>query len=235
MSNYKDSIQDWYAIANKNKKDDGVKPKKDFKNHLIKPCAMIMMVAPSGGGKSSSLIEFLSRTPDRWFQIVIFSGFSTDEDLYNFLADKIDGIQLIHDVEQLPNVNDDDSDRKQEKLIIFDDFINMSKKHKTIIQAWFNSARKKSWTCIAMVQRYVDAPIQMRENAMYWFIFRSRNNNAIKYILKNHNTTGYNYEQLHRAYLTATDKPKDFLLLDLLPDSPAPLRHNFLDKIDIPN
>jgi len=31
MSNFKDSIKDWYAIANKGKPDESVKPKKDFK------------------------------------------------------------------------------------------------------------------------------------------------------------------------------------------------------------
>ena len=235
MSNFKDSIKDWYAIANKGKPDESVKPKKDFKNHLIKPCAMIIMVAPTGGGKSTGLLEFLNRTPDRWYQIIVYSGSTTDEDLYNFLNEKIDGIQLIHNVDELPLINDDNSDRKQEKLIIFDDFINLNKKQKEMIQAWFNSARKKSWTCIAMVQRYIDCPIQMRENAQYYFIYRARNNNAVKNIFRNHNVLGLDKDILHRAYLKATEKPKDFMMLDLLPDSPMPVRHCFLDNIDLSN
>jgi predicted AAA+ superfamily ATPase len=46
------------------------------------------------------------------------------------IIDTIDGIQLIHNVDELPLINDDNSDRKQEKLTIFDDFINLNKKKK---------------------------------------------------------------------------------------------------------
>jgi hypothetical protein len=83
-----------------------------------------------------------------------------------------------------------------------------------------------------MVQRYTDCPIQMRENAQYYFIYRARNNNAVKNIFGNHNVLGLDKDILHRAYLKATEKPKDFMMLDLLNEI-LPWRSCKYDKDDI--
>lgn len=234
MSDYKDTIKDWYHIAGKKTKDNKIKPDKHYNQHLIKPRSMIMMIGPTGSGKTTALVEFLSRKSDAFYRIIIFSGSTTDEPLLNFLNKHIEGIELIDNADELPELTEfNDEDKKTEKLIVFDDFINLKNKEKEKIQRWINSSRKYGFTCISMVQNYVNAPIQMRRNTMYFIIFRLRDNNTIKQILKNHNM-GYDKDAVMDAYYKATDNPKDFFTIDLTANSPAPYRHNFTDVLDIP-
>jgi len=226
-------MKDWYKIAGKGQKDFSIKPDKNFKNHLIKPCSMISMVGSTGSGKSTALLEFLSRKNDSFYRIIVFSGSTVDEPLLNYLDKHIDGIELIDKADELPELTDmNDEDKKVEKLIVFDDMINLPAKEKVKIQKWFNSARKYGFTCIAMVQNYTEEPIQMRRNTMYWILFRLNDTNTIKQILRNHNQ-GYNKEQIIKAYHESTMAPKNFFTIDLTANSPAPFRHNFTDVIHI--
>ena len=54
MSN---EISDWY----KKTKASGFRKGADFKDHEIDPCSMIGLIGQSGAGKSTALIEFISR------------------------------------------------------------------------------------------------------------------------------------------------------------------------------
>jgi Poxvirus A32 protein len=229
---FKDQLTDFYKIAEKSGDANKIKLDKNFKNHLIKPCSMITVIGPTGSGKTTSIIEFLKRKQE-FYRIIIFSGSSTDEPLYNFLKKAIPDIELIDDPDKLPDLNEmNEEDKKQEKLIIFDDMINLPKKYLIKIQKWFNSARKWGFTCIALVQNYPDTPIQMRRNSQYFWIFRLNDNNTINQILKNHNT-GDDKEAVKEAYFESTSQPKNFFMIDLTPNSPAKYRHNFTDVIEL--
>ena len=231
---FKDNMTDWYAKCGKGTGNSKIKNDKNFKKHMIKPCSMISIIGQTGSGKSTALVEFLSRKNDSFFEIIIFSGSTADEPLYNLLQEHIDGIKVIDNADELPELTDyNDEDKKSEKLIVFDDMINLPKKQLLKIQKWFNSARKYGFTCIAIAQNYTDMPIQMRRNTMYFILFRLNDVNTIKQILKNHNNNGDDKDAVMEAYFHATEKPKNFFTLDLTPDSPARYRHNFTDIIHI--
>ena len=230
---FSDSVKDWYAVAGKGMAK-GIKNDKNFKQHMIKPCSMVMMIGNTGSGKTTALVDFLSRKNDSFYQVIYFTGSTSDEPLLNFLQQHIDGIEIIDDADSLPELTElNDSEKKQEKLIIFDDIINLPKKQLCKIQKWFNSSRKYGFTCVAMVQNYTDAPIQMRRNTQYFILFRLNDMNTINQILKNHNNNGDVKELVKEAYFASTSKPKDFFMLDLTPNSPARYRHCFKDIISI--
>ena len=233
-SRFNDYVKDWYKVSGAGEKDTSIKPDKDFKKHLIKPCSMIGMIGSTGSGKTTALIEFIARKRN-WTRMIIFSGCTTDEPLLNYIKNNIDGVELIDNADDLPDLKDvvNDGDKGEEKLIVFDDMINLPKKELVKIQKWFNSARKAGWTCIAMCQNYTDMPIQMRRNTMYWIIFRLNDVNTINQILKNHNSNGDNKDIVRKAYFESTSAPKNFFMLDLTPNSPYRYRHNFLDIIKI--
>ena len=234
MSSFNDNIKDWYAVAKSKGTTKTIKLDKNFKNHMIKPCSMISIIGSTGAGKSTALLEFLNRKNDSFYRIIIFSGSTTDEPLYNMLRNQIDGIEFIDDPEQLPNLTDmNDEDKTQEKLIVFDDMINLPKKQLVKIQKWFNSARKYGFTCIAMCQNYTDMPIQMRRNTMYFMLFKLNDMNTVNQILKNHNNNGDDKELVKQAYFASTAQPKNFFTLDLTPNTTARYRHNFTDVINI--
>ena len=44
---------------------------------------MILCIGGTGSGKTNALLNFLSRKNNAFYDIIIFSGSSTDEPLYN--------------------------------------------------------------------------------------------------------------------------------------------------------
>jgi len=233
-SNFKDKINDWYKVANGNGMNNKIKEDKNFKNHLIKPCQMISIIGPTGSGKSTALLEFiLNRKTNSFYRIIIFSGSTTDEPLYNLLKKISEDIELIQDADKLPELSEmNGQDKNEEKLIIFDDIINLSKKELLKIQKWFNSARKYGFTCISMAQNYQQLPIQIRRNTMIYFLFRMNDNNTINNILKTHNCTEYPKEVIKKMYLESTKNKKDFFIIDFNSDDKYMFRHNFTDILD---
>ena len=232
---FKDNIKDWYQIANKTGTGITRKVDKNFNKHLIKPCQMISIIGQTGSGKSQAILEFLSRKSEAFYRIILFSGSTVDEPLYKLLEKHIDGIEMIDNADELPELKDviDEDDKQHEKLIIFDDMINLPKKHLLKIQKWANSSRKGGWTNIFVAQNYTDLPIQIRRNTMIFMIFRLNDMNTINQILKNHNNNGDNKELVKQAYFMATSRPHNFFLLDTTSNDDNRYRHNFLDKIKL--
>ena len=230
---FKDKIKNWYDIAGKAGEGITRKNDKNFKNHYIKPCQMISIIGATGSGKSQSILEFLSRKNDAFYKILLFSGSTVDEPLYNLIKSKIDGVEMIDDADKLPELTEENAEeKKHEKLIIFDDIINLPKKQLIKIQKWFNSARKYGYTCIATAQNYTDLPIQIRRNTMIFFLFRLNDMNTINNILKNH-SNGDDKDTIKKAYFEATSQPHNFFMLDCNANDITRYRHNFLDFIPI--
>ena len=233
-SKFKDEIKDWYKIAGKTGCGINYKNDKNFSKHYIKPCQMISIIGQTGSGKSKALLEFLSRKNDAFYEITIFSGSTTDEPLYHLLEEHIDGINMIDDVDELPELDMNEEDKKHEKLMIWDDIINLPKKQLIKIQKWFNSSRKAGYTNIIMAQNYTDLPIQIRRNTMIFMIFRLNDINSINQILKNHNNNGDDKDLVKEAYFLATKDKGNFFTLDLNAEGKERYRRNFLDFIEIP-
>lgn len=233
---FKDEIKDWYKIAGKSGCGIKYKNDKNFSKHYIKPCQMISIIGSTGSGKSKALLEFLSRKNDAFYEITLFSGSTTDEPLYRLLQEHIDGINMIDNAEDLPDLTEmNEEDKKHEKLIVFDDIINLPKKDLLKIQKWFNSARKYGYTCIAMAQNYTNLPIQIRRNTMIFMIFRLNDINSINQILKNHNNNGDDPNLVKEAYFMATKDKGNFFTLDLNAEGKERYRRNFTDFISLHN
>lgn len=233
MNRFKDNIKNWYDIADGCGTKKKSKIDKTFKNHLIKPNSMITMIGGTGSGKSTALIDMLSRMPDKFYRIIIFSGSTTDEPLLNFLQNSIDGIELIDNADDLPELTDlNDEDKSTEKLIVFDDINNLNNKEKTKVAKWYNSSRKYGFTCVCMAQNYTNVLPQIRRNTNYFIVFKLNDMNSINQIIKNHNVDGKNKDDIKEAYFESTAQPKNFFMIDLL--SPEyRFRHNFLDIMKI--
>ena len=80
---------------------------KNFKNHFIKPCQTISIIGPTGSGKSTALLDFiLNRKTNSFNRIIIFSGSTTDEPLYNLFKKISSDIELIQDADKLPELSE---------------------------------------------------------------------------------------------------------------------------------
>ena len=236
MRKFKDEVRNWTESANKQGCGAKFKLDKNFKRHYIKPCMMISIIGATGSGKSTALVEFLARKNDAFYEITIFSGSTADEPLINMLREHVEGLNVIDDADELPELTSmNEEDKKHEKLIVFDDIINLPKKQLVKIQKWFNSARKYGYTCIAMAQNFTDLPIQMRRNTMVFMLFRLNDTNTINHILKTHVNNGDDKQAIREAYYASTQGKGNFFTIDFTSEDGAHrYRHNFTDFIHIP-
>jgi len=236
MSKITNDIKDWYTIINKKNKDDKIKEDKNFNLHYILPCSMILMLGGTGSGKSTALCDFiLDRKNASFCEVIIFNPTTTDEPIYNYFKKLNNDVQLIDDIEDLPDLKDYEDNKKTEKLLIVDDFINMNNKDIKKIESYLKSSRKFGFTVILMAQNYISVSKNITRNISYFILFKLNDNVSINTIIKNHNIYNIDKEYILECYREATKKPKDFLLIDCNINSSKDktLRHNFIEFFDV--
>lgn len=231
----KDSITNWYDKIEQSDKELTRKPEldKNFKQHYILPNSHVGLIGQTGTGKSNAIIEFIKRSSGRFYSIILYSGSSTDEPLFNFLKKHIPEIEEYDDISNLPSLKDYDNDEKHlQKLIIFDDFTDLSKKQMIKINEYFKAGRKFGFSCWACGQNYTSIPKNITRNCQYFILFKQNDNCTLNNIIRNHNTENIPKDIYFNAYKKATDEPRNFLLIDTTTGSGIKkLRHNFLNFI----
>ena len=205
---------------------------KGYKQHYIKPNSRILMIGGSGTGKSNAILNFIERSSGSFCKIIICSVSTTDEPLYNYLQSKIPDVELINNIDEVPAVQDfDDKNKNKSKLIIFDDFVNLTKKEMQKLFDYAISSRKFGFTCIYVSQSYTAVPKIISRNCNYIIVFKVNDEVSIKRIIDKHGLFNtYKPEQIEKMYYYATNLPLGFLTIDLKTlDESKRLRSGFTD------
>ena len=202
---------------------------KNFKQHYILPNSMICLIGGSGSGKTNAILNWLSKCPDKFYQIIIFNANSTDEPLYNLLKEKIPEIENYSDIDELPDLKSFEQDKKHEKLLIVDDFINLPSKSMKKILDYLIAGRKSGFTVMCQSQNYTSIPKIMLRNIHYFIVFRLNDNISINNIIINHNMENLDKNSFKKLYLDATAEPLNFFMVDLRGKPETRLRKNFLN------
>jgi len=222
-----DIIPDYTKLAVKEGEGCCHKCDENFHNHYIKPCQTIGVIGPTGSGKSNWVVDFINRKNNVFYEIIYFTGSTADEALLNLLKKHIEGIEIIDDVDNLPILTDyNDSDKSNEKLIIFDDVINLTSKQLKEIQKFFNSGRKYGFTMLFLAQNYTNIPTQIRRNLMMLVLFRMNDNTTISNILRNH-SSGEEKEIIKRSYFNSTASKGQCFIIDFGAEPDRKYRSNF--------
>ena len=230
-----DKIKNYYSKLS-NSETNKPKLDKNYIQHYILPCSMICFIGATGTGKSTVLCDFLlDRKNSSFYEVIIFNPVNLDEPIYNFLYDICPDIQLINDIEDLPELKELDTNKKQEKLLVVDDFIALSSKDMKKIEKYLISSRKYGFTVILLAQNYTSIPKVISRNISYWFIFKCFDNVSINTIIRNHNIYNIDKEYIMKCYLDATKVKKDFFMFDcnVNSDKDHSLRHNFTEFYSI--
>lgn len=214
---------------------------KSFKNHLIDTKDnYIMVVGPSGVGKTNSIVQFIINSAykkESPFVDIYYCSFSTiNEDLLKLLSKMLsNNLHLIDNInsllELIENFKDNDFNPKEKRLLILDDINNLSNKDFDIINKISNSFRKYISHIFFVVQNpYNKLNLnQLRRNINYIFLFKYKQNNIINKIIKEYNNfDNLSDEEYKFLYNKATNKIGNFLLIDLKKNN---IRHNFLEKL----
>ena len=221
-------VINWYEKLPEDLKSHS-KMDKHFKKHYIQPNSIIVCIGQTGSGKTNALIDFLSRKDEAFYEIILFNPVSSDEPLYNMLKKQIPEMKVITDIADLPDVKSFENDRKTEKLIIFDDWINLKPKELKKLNDFAIAGRKAGFTSFFMTQSYTSTPKIITRNANYFIVFKLNDNHTINTILKNHNIHDIKKENFKQMYQDATAEPRSFFLIDLKNGGKLThLRRNFL-------
>ena len=220
-------ITNWYDRLPKKDSKDTIKRDSNFKHHMIEPCSMIVCIGGTGAGKTNSVIDFISRK-HTFCDILIYSGSTTDEPLYKMLKEKIPETQLFNNIAEFPDLQKFEDDKENEKLVIFDDFINLNTKEMKKINEYLTAGRKFGFTIFCLGQNYRSIPKTVTRNAHYFFIYKLNDNATINNILKNHNIHDIDKEKFKELYKLATKEKLNFFLIDLK-NGKTHLRHNLED------
>ena len=223
----KDQLTDWYQkIGCKAPKED-----KNFKKTYIEPNSRILCLGQSGCGKTSFVMEYLSRCGSKFYDIYLFCGAGSDEPIYNFLQHKIPEMKVYEDIEEFPSIEDIENDG-HEKLCIIDDFITLNKKQMKKIERWVIASRKKNFTLILMSQNLSSVPSLIRRNIQYFVIFQMNDLFVIKFFLKNY---GFKLpiQTIINIYEYSIKEFKSFFLIDTIAKNPITrYRKNFLEFLN---
>jgi len=142
---------------------------KNFNDHFILPNSMIAIIGGTGSGKSNALLNLISKQINKYYDIIIFNPVSTDEPLLKLLHQKIPELKLVSDINELQPLSDFVGDSEHEKLIVFDDVINMSSKDFKKVKEYFTGGRKLGFTVVIMAQNYVSIPKTIVRNCHILF------------------------------------------------------------------
>ena len=226
-----DKITNYY---NKLKIGKNKRPPKNWDKHHIEHNSHILVIGKTGTGKSNWLLNYLSRSSGEFGKIILFSGSTTEEPLYKIIQDTDEEIEMYNDIAEMPELQEleEDGMENKPKLIIFDDFINLSPKELKKIYSYIISSRKYGCSCIMMVQDYKSCPKLIVRNVNYIVLFRINDNISINNILRNHNINNIDKDTFKDIYLDATEEPLNFLTLDFKSTNPRDqIRRNFIGII----
>jgi hypothetical protein len=133
-----------------------------WKNHFLMFPSRICIVGGSGCGKTNILINLIQRSGIMWHRIVIFNPIAVKQFLYLELEERIRSNTTKGKLELYSQINDshlrlkNSDDPRKPKLIVFDDFIGMSKKDQALIRKYAIASRKFGWTCVFIGQKFAN-------------------------------------------------------------------------------
>lgn len=229
----KEKIINWYEKL-KDEITPPAKLDKNFNMHHILPNSMILAIGGTGTGKTNSLMSFLSFKNDSFYKIILYTGSTGEEPLYQYLKQKIPELEIYTDIDEVPPLMDfDDEYKDKEKLIIFDDFINLTKKQMSKINEYLTAGRKFGFSVFLLAQNYVSVPKTITRNINYFIIFKLNDNVSINNIIKNHNIDDIDKEKFKKLYQYSTAEKLNFFMIDLKGPKEKRLRHNFTEFLSV--
>ena len=133
------------------------RPKTWEKTHMFNKCHTLCL-GGTGSGKSNSPINYISRSSGEFYKIIVCSFSTTDEPLYNML-EETGKIELISDIDEVPDLEEfDDKNKDKPKLIVFDDILNVEKKKMKKLYKYLIAGRKFGFSVWVMSQDYASVP-----------------------------------------------------------------------------
>ena len=204
---------------------------------------IIYIIGGSGSGKRNVLLNLISNQPD--IDKIYLYAKDRYEAKYQYLInirekvgiDHLDDSKTfieysndMHDVYK--NINEDNPDKENKILIVFDDMIadmTSNKKLDSTVTELFIRERKLSISLVFIAQSYFKIPKDARLNTTHFFIAKILNKRELQQIAINH-SSDIKTEDFINICRNCTAEPYSFLVNDttLASDNPLRFRKLFL-------
>lgn len=201
----------------------------NFNLHNLKIPMRMVVVAPSGSGKTNfllNLIELFSRG-DGTYQTITIITRNKDEPLYRWLESLSEQIIIKEGINNIPKL--DKFDKEFNHLVVFDDLV-LEKDLGAVCQ-YYIRARKLNVSVIFLSQSFFGTPKIVRNNCNYMVLLKLSGNREVNMILSEFGL-GVSKEQLLDIYQYATREKMQPLIIDLEEDPTKRFRKGFLEIID---
>ena len=225
----KKKVINFYEHVPKEMLDEAENP--NFHLHNLKIPFRMVIVAPSGSGKTNfllNLIHLFSQGKGTFADITILTR-NKDEPLYRWLETKCDQIQIKEGLHNIPPL--DKFDKRENHLVVFDDLV--LSRDLSSVEQYYIRCRKVGCSVIFLSQSYFRIPKIIRNNCSYMAILKLSGNREVNVILSEFGL-GVTKEQLIGMYNYATNEKFIPLLIDLEQDPDKRFRKGF-DEILDPN
>lgn len=196
-------IINFYDVIPKKYLDESDNP--NFDLHNIKIPFRMIIVAPSGSGKTNFLLNLLSifsRGKGTFVDVTIVTA-NKDEPLYNYLTGEFDQIQVKEGIHNTPKL--DDMDKKYNHLVVWDDLV-LSKDLKSV-ENYYMRARKKNCSVVFLSQSYYDIPKFVRKNSNYLVLLDLGGSKREQTAILNEWSQDLDKDELKAVYSDAVSQP----------------------------
>lgn len=187
----------------------------------------MVVLAPSFGGKTNFVFHIIKESPHVYSHLHIIAR-NPDQELYDYIKDKLEGFCTIHDPDNPPSV---DSIKKMDgslQLVIIDDFSSDKLLQKNLFSHYFIRGRHKFLSTIFLCHSYFALDKMIRLNSEYIAILKANSKRDLKMVLKDFNIPNVDESMMFRAYNEITKKKGQALLIDSVSGL---LRENFTGRI----
>lgn len=210
------SMENWYNVMPSSFKTTYNNP--SYENCYISHPFRMLIVAQSGGGKTTVAVDIIYRLQNTYNKIVLCIKHA-DEPLYNFLRSKIkpDYVDIYEDgiVPSVKHYAEHDG----QMLIIFDDLVNEGRKTQDAIKEWYIRGRKgcknnQGASMMYLTQSYYGVPKMIRIQCNYIILKKLNSSKDLVMIMKDF-SLGLEKEELLEIYKFCTDDFTNFLMVDI--------------------
>jgi len=162
-----------------------------FDVHSISLPFRILIVAATGGGKTTCLMNLLNQFQSTFNHMLVITQ-NKAEPLYEMLEAKLDPdlFEIKEGIESFLSIDQDEyfGDLAKQYLVVFDDMVCEKEKDQKQIEKLFIRARKLggSVSCIYLTQSYFDTPYLLRKQLSHLILKRIGNKNDVENILRDH-------------------------------------------------
>lgn len=141
-----------------------------------------IVLGPSFSGKTNLIFHIIKHSPNIYTHLHIIAR-NPDQEIYNYLRDKLEGFITFYDPDNPPSVDDIKSNGALQ-LVVIDDYSNDKILQKNLFSHYFTRGRHKLLSTIFLSHSYFATDKMIRLNSEFVFILKANSKRDLQLVTK---------------------------------------------------